>query len=590
MPARIEEYALIGDCHTGALVSRDGSIDWLCLPRFDSGACFAALLGTPDHGRWQVRPRAENAVVRRRYRDETLILETEFDTPDGVVTVVDFMPPRTVQPDLVRIVTGRSGSVPMRLEFVLRPDYGSIVPWVRRVDGGIRAVAGPDGFLFRSDVELRGEGFTTVADFHVGNGQSAAFHLTWFPSHREPPAPIDPVEALQTTETSWRKWSGHCRFRGRWPEAMIRSLITLKSLTYAPTGGILAALTTSLPEQLGGRRNWDYRCCWPRDATFTLHALLEAGYVNEAHAWRDWLLRAVAGTPDQIQSVYGIASEHRLTELELPWLPGYENSTPVRIGNDAYNQLQLDVYGEIMATLHLARSKHLPRDDNAWRMQRVLMEHLESIWREPDEGIWEIRGTPRQLTHSKVMAWVAADRAVKTVEQFGDDGPVERWRKLRDTIHEEVCAKGFDKRLNSFVQHFGSQEVDASLLMLARVGFLPPEDPRIMGTVEAIRQRLLRDGFLLRYESDSGIDGLPPGEGVFLMCNFWLVENLAMQGKFTDAVELFERMLSLRNDVGLLSEEYDPRTKRFLGNFPQAFSHVALVNSARQLSQAPGNW
>ncbi|MGE5191236.1 MAG: glycoside hydrolase family 15 protein, partial [Deltaproteobacteria bacterium] len=505
MSARIEDYALIGDCHTGALVSRDGSIDWLCLPRFDSGACFAALLGTRAHGRLLIQPRAENPKIRRRYRDDTLILETDFETPAGAVTLVDFMPPRAVQPDLVRTVIGRSGQVPMRLELILRPDYGSIVPWVRRLDGGISGLAGPDGFHFHSDVELRGEDFTTVADFTVAAGQSVSFNLTWFPSHRNPPRPIDPMKSLEMTEAFWKEWSGRCRYRGRWPDAMIRSLIALKALTYAPTGGILAALTTSLPERLGGNRNWDYRCCWPRDATFTLHALLEAGYLDEARAWRDWLLRAVAGAPDQIQSVYGIAGEHRLTELELPWLPGYENSAPVRVGNDAYSQLQLDVYGEIMATLHLARSKHMPRDENAWRMQRVLMEHLETIWRESDEGIWEIRGAPRQLTHSKVMAWVAADRAVKTVEQFGRDGPVERWRKLRDTIHEEVCTKGFDPRINSFVQHYGSQEVDASLLMLAKVGFLPPDDPRIVGTINAIRQRLMRHGFLLRYETESGV-------------------------------------------------------------------------------------
>jgi GH15 family glucan-1,4-alpha-glucosidase len=586
MSAPIEDYALIGDCHTGALVSRAGSIDWLCLPRFDSGACFAALLGTADHGHWSIAPNAEKSVARRRYRGDTLILETDFETDEGKVTVVDFMPPRTVQPDIVRTVVGRTGRVPMRLELVLRPDYGSLVPWVRRLDGGISAVAGPDGFHFHSDIELHGEDLTTIGDFTVSEGESVSFTMTWFPSHQKPPRPIDPAKALESTESWWRHWSKRCQDRGPWAEAVIRSLITLKSLTYAPTGGIAAALTTSLPEQLGGTRNWDYRYCWPRDATFTLYALLESGFIEEARAFRNWLLRAVAGQASQLQAVYGIAGEHRLTEIELPWLPGYENSAPVRVGNGAWQQLQLDVYGEVMATAFLARGKGLPPDENAWRIQGVLMDQLETIWTEPDEGIWEIRGERQRFTYSRVMAWVAADRAVKTVERFGADGPVERWRQLRATIHNEVCRQGFNAELNSFVQHYGSRDLDASLLMIAMVGFLPADDPRVVGTVEAIQRRLVRDGFVMRYETESGVDGLPTGEGAFLLCSFWLVDNLVLLGRLDEAQTLFERLLGLRNDVGLLSEEYDPQRKRLLGNFPQAFSHVALVNSARNLSQA----
>ena len=584
----IEEYAMIGDCHTGALVSRHGSIDWLCLPRFDSAACFAALLGTSEHGRWLIAPQADNPTIRRRYRDDTLILETDFETPEGAVTVVDFMPPRTVQPDVIRIVIGRRGTVNMRMELVLRPDYGSLVPWVRRCDGGNSAIAGPDGFQIRSDVEMHGENLKTVCDFTVAAGQSVAFNLTWFPSHRSPARALDPQKSLAATETAWKKWSKRCTYRGKWPDATIRSLITLKALTYAPTGGICAALTTSLPEQLGGPRNWDYRICWPRDATFTLTALIESGYISEARAWRNWLLRAVAGSPEQIQSVYGLGGEHRLTEEEIPGLPGYENSAPVRIGNAAFKQLQLDVYGEVMAALYLALRRKVRRDENAWRVQSKLMEHLESIWTEPDQGIWEIREEHQQFTHSKVMAWLAADRAVKTIEEFGEQGPLDRWRKLRDTIHNEVCTKGFDPQLNSFVQAFGSRELDASLLMIPMVGFLPPDDPRVAGTVEAIQRELVRDGLVMRYETRSGVDGLPPGEGVFLLCSFWLVDNLVLLGRLDEAQELFERLVSLRNDVGLLSEEYEPERRRMLGNFPQAFSHVALVNSARKLSHALG--
>ena len=585
MSVPIEDYALIGDCQTGALVSREASIDWLCLPRFDSPACFAALLGTPDHGRWQIRPQGE-ATARRRYREGTLILETDFDTPAGTATVVDFMPPRTSTVDLVRTVIGRQGQVPLRMELVLRPDYGSLVPWVQGLDGGISALAGPDGFHVRSDVEMRGENFRTVAEFTVAAGDLVSFVMSWFPSHCKPPSGADPLKSLLATELWWRRWSGRCRYTGTWNEAVVRSLITLKALTYAPTGGIVAALTTSLPEQPGGVRNWDYRYCWPRDATFTLFALIEAGYLDEARAWRDWLLRAVAGKPSQLQSLYGIGGEHRLPEFEVPWLPGYENSTPVRVGNAAYSQRQVDVYGEVLASMYLARRKGLPQDDPSWRLESALVEQLETIWTEPDEGIWEVRGAPHHFTHSKVLAWVAFDRAVRIIEEFGAEGPLERWKKTRDAIHEEVCRKGFNPTLNSFVQHYGSEELDASLLMIPLVGFLPPDDPRVAGTLAAIEQHLMQDGLVLRYKSEAGVDGLPPGEGVFLLCSFWLVDNLILAGRLDQARELFERLLSMRNDVGLLAEEYDPRAKRLLGNFPQAFSHVALVNSARNLSRA----
>jgi GH15 family glucan-1,4-alpha-glucosidase len=584
--ARIEDYALIGDCHTAALVSREGSVDWLCLPRFDSPACFVALLGTPDDGRWLIRPIAETRRIQRRYRDDTLVLETEFETGEGAVVVTDFMPPRATHPRLIRSVTGLHGEVPMTFEFVIRPDYGSIIPWVRRLDGGISAIAGPDAFHLRSDVELTGKGFKTVAEFTVAAGKNVSFELTWYPSHRKPLRRAAPENLLAQTETWWRRWSRRCRERSQWPEATIRSLITLKALTYAPTGGILAAPTTSLPEQIGGNRNWDYRCCWPRDATFTLYALVESGFVVEARAWRDWLLRAIAGTPAQLQSVYGIAGEHRLTEMELPWLPGYENSAPVRVGNGAADQLQLDVYGEIMSSMYVCRRRGIRPDENSWRVQCVLLEHLEQTWTEPDNSIWEIRGEKQHFTYSKMMAWVAMDRAVKMIEQFDCQGPLDRWRKLRDAIHAEVCRRGFNAKRNSFVQHYDSTELDASLLMMAKVGFLPPEDPRVVGTIEAIQRDLMHRGFVLRYQTHSGVDGLPAGEGVFLLCSFWLVDNLVLLNRLDEAQQLFERLLTLQNDVGLLSEEYDPREKRLLGNFPQAFSHVAIVNSARYLSHA----
>ena len=589
MPLPIEDYGLIGDCQTGALVGRDGSIDWLCVPRFDSGACLAALLGSEDHGRWLLAPAQGGACVRRRYRDDTLILESEFETREGAVTVVDCMPPRTRAPDLVRVVVGRRGHVAMRLQLVIRFDYGSIVPWVRRLDGGgIRAIAGPDALVLRSPVPLRGENLTTVAEFDVAAGERVPFVLTWHPSHDEPPPPIDAEDVLTCTERWWREWAAQCHADNRWRDAIVRSLITLKALTFAPTGGIVAAPTTSLPEQLGGVRNWDYRYCWLRDATFTLYALLISGYRDEARAWREWLLRAVAGRPSELQIMYGIAGERRLTELELTWLPGYQGAKPARVGNAAARQLQWDVYGEVIDTMYQCRRNGLDGVEVGWGLECALLEFLESSWEQPDEGIWEVRGPRREFTHSKMMAWVAVDRAVKSVEKFRLDGPVDRWRKLRATIHDEVCRKGFDPQLKAFVQSYGSKLLDASLLMMPLVGFLPASDPRVRGTVAAIERHLVRDGFVARYMTDESVDGLPPGEGAFLACTFWLSDNLAMMHRRDDAVRIFERLLDLRNDLGLLSEEYDVGARRLLGNFPQAFSHVGLVNTARNLTLHEG--
>jgi GH15 family glucan-1,4-alpha-glucosidase len=588
MPSRIEDYALIGDCQTAALVGRDGSIDWLCVPRFDSPACFAALLGTPEHGRWLLAPSGEARSVRRRYRGDTLVLETEFETDAGVVAIVDCMPPRTTAPDLIRLVEGRRGRVPMRMELVMRPAYGSRVPWVQRVEDGLVAIAGPDALRLRSPVTVRGENFRSVADFVVSEGQKTAFELTWYPSHLSAPSPSEPEETISRTESWWQDWSARCTYEGEWRDAVVRSLITLKALTYAPTGGVVAAATTSLPEQLGGVRNWDYRYCWLRDATFTLYALLLVGYVEEACAWREWLLRAVAGAPGQAQIMYGVAGEQWLPELEVPWLPGYEGARPVRVGNAASGQFQLDIYGEIMDALHFARRATVPPSEPAWRVQRALVRFVESAWKRPDEGIWEVRGPRRHFTHSKVMAWVALDRAVKGVERFGYDGPVERWRQVRDRIHADVCRNGFDPDLNTFVQHYGSQDLDASLLMIPLVGFLPANDPRMLGTVKAIREKLMADGFVLRYPTAPHIDGLPPREGAFLACTFWLADNLALQGRRTEARDMFERLLVLRNDVGLLSEQYDPACGRLVGNFPQAFSHVGLINTAQNLSRGDG--
>ena len=585
MAARIEDYAMIGDCRTAALVARDGSIDWLCCPRFDSEACFAALLGTPEHGRWLIAPR-ENARVTRRYRPNTLVLETYFETNEGAATLVDFMPFRDSQSTIVRLVVGTRGSVKMRTELILRFGYGAIVPWVSRLeDGALRAIAGPDMVIVHTPVHLRGENLTTVGEFVINREETISFVLSYLPSHRPLREPFDPIRALTDTETFWRDWSAKCRPAGPWTDAVARSMITLKALTYEPTGGIVAAPTMSLPEKLGGVRNWDYRYCWLRDATLVLLGAMHAGYFEEAQAWREWLLRAVAGSPDQLQIMYGIGGERRLSEWTASWLPGYENSAPVHVGNAAYSQLQLDVFGEIMDVHHQARRGGLSTNESGWAAQLAFLDHLKQVWREPDEGIWEVRGMRRHFTHSKVMAWVAFDRAIKSAETFGLEGPVEEWRKLRQTICDEVCAKGFDGELASFVQSYGSKELDASLLLLPSVGFLPISDPRVESTIAAIERRLLRGGFVMRYDTGEFDDGLPPGEGAFLACSFWLVDVYALQGRVADAERLFRRLISLRNDVGLLSEEYDPRAQRFVGNFPQAFSHVALVLSAYNLTR-----
>jgi GH15 family glucan-1,4-alpha-glucosidase len=589
MAAPIEDYALIGDTHTAALVSREGSIDWLCLPRFDSPACFAALLGDHANGRWLLAPAGGVREIRRRYQGDTLVLETEYRTDDGVVRVVDCMPPRQWDPDVARVVEGIRGRVRMRMELTIRFDYGSIVPWVRHVDGALHAVAGPDSVWLRTPVPVWGENWTTLADFTVAEGERAPFMLTWHASHRPAPRRIDPVRALGDTEAWWGGWASGIDYQGGWQDAVIRSLLTLKALTYAPTGGIVAAPTTSLPEQLGGVRNWDYRYCWLRDSTFTLSALMLAGLADEAKAWREWLLRAVAGQPQQMQILYGVAGERRITEQELDWLGGYQGSRPVRIGNAAVNQFQLDVYGEVMDTMHLGRHIGLESDEAAWDFQQALLEHLESNWRRPDEGIWEIRGSRRHFTHSKVMAWVALDRAIKAVELMGHDGPVDRWRAVRRELHDEVCREGYDSGRDSFVQFYGADHLDASLLQIPLVGFLPADDPRVKGTVAAIQRELMVDGLVHRYppEGSESVDGLPPGEGTFLACTFWLADNLALMGRRDEALAIFERLLTLRNDVGLLAEEYDPASRRQLGNFPQAFSHVALVNTANYLSEGP---
>lgn len=588
MALRLEGYALLGDCETAALVGLDGSVDWLCAPRFDSGACFAALLGTPEHGRWLIAPSGEARGVRRRYRGGTLVLETEFETDTGAVTLVDFMLPRRENPDLVRIVVGRRGEVRMRTELVIRFDYGSVVPWVRSSPEGLRAVAGPESLHLRTPAALHGEDLRTVGEFTVAEGQRTPFTLTWQPSHRPPPAPIPADEELERTTAWWRQWSDRCTYRGPWRDWVLRSLITLKALTYAPTGGVVAAPTTSLPERLGGLRNWDYRYCWLRDTTFTLYAMIIGGYHEEALQWRDWLLRAVAGEPDRIQILYGLAGERRVPEWEIPWLPGYEGARPVRVGNAAFSQLQLDVFGEVMDTLQLARRSGLEPDEDAWRLQRYLLEFLETAWERPDEGIWEIRGRPRHFTNSKVMAWVAFDRAIKAVESSRLEGPVERWRRLRAAIHREVCERGFDPELESFVQYYGAKHQDAALLTIPLVGFLPATDPRVLGTVRAVERNLDRAGLIRRYPEDQDVDGLPQGEGMFLACSFWYVDNLALQERKDEARHRFEMLLDLANDVGLFAEEYDPEAGRQVGNFPQAFSHVALINSARNLSESGG--
>jgi GH15 family glucan-1,4-alpha-glucosidase len=588
MPLRIEDYGLIGDTQTAALVGLDGSIDWLCLPHFDSGACFAALLGGPGHGRWAIRPAGKVRATARSYRHHTLVLETIFATDTGEVRVIDFMTPRRAEPDLIRIVEGMSGEVPMEMELVIRFDYGSIVPWVRKMKGHLRAIAGPDALSLWTDVPIYGKDLTTHADFIVRAGERVPFLLMWHPSHTPSPEPTDPLLALEETTSWWAEWCGRCGYQGPWGEQVMRSLITLKALTFAPTGGIVAAPTTSLPEHIGSVRNWDYRFCWLRDATYTLYALMIGGYTDESTAWRNWLLRAVAGDPSTLHIMYGMRGERRLPEFELPWLPGYEGSRPVRVGNAAATQLQLDVYGEVMDALHLARRAGIENDDDAWALQRALLTHLEVTWREPDEGIWEVRGPRRHFTHSKVMAWVAFDRGVKAIERYGASGPADRWRALRDEIHAEVCREGFDQQRNTFTQYYGSRELDASLLMLPLVGFLPASDPRVVGTVAAIERELMWNDFVQRYIPQEHIDGMPCGEGAFLACTFWLADNYALQGRRDDAVRIFERLLGLCNDLGLLAEQYNPEQNRQLGNFPQAFSHVMLINTARNLAYGQG--
>ena len=585
MPGRIEDYALIGDCASAALVGRNGSIDWLCWPRFDSEACFAALLGSREHGRWLIAPQL-NARVTRNYRPNTLVLETHFETPDGAATLVDFMPQSSPHSTIVRFIIGTRGQLAMHTELILRFGYGAVVPWVSRVESGaFRAIAGPDMVVLYTPVHLRGRDMTTVGEFTVSRGETIPFVMSYAPSHQPPPRPIDAAGALADTESFWREWSAKCRPAGRWSDAVRRSVITLKALTYRPTGGIVAAPTTSLPERLGGERNWDYRFCWLRDATLTLLGAMHAGYLEEAQAWREWLLRAVAGSPDQLQIMYGIGGERRLTEWEVPWLPGYAQSKPVRIGNAAHTQLQLDVFGELADVHYQARRGGVAGDDSGWTLELAFLDHLKTIWKKPDHGIWEMRGPAQHFTYSKVMAWVAYDRAIKSAELFGLEGPLDEWRKLRDQIFQDVCERGFNKELGIFTQAYGSKLLDANLLLVPCVGFLPVTDPRIEQTVAAIERDLFRDGFVMRYNTHAGGDALPPGEGAFLACSFWLVDVYILQDRFDDAERLFRRLVGLCNDVGLLSEEYDMGSKRLVGNFPQAFSHLALVNSAYNLTR-----
>jgi GH15 family glucan-1,4-alpha-glucosidase len=580
---RIEDYALIGDCETAALVGRDGSVDWLCWPRFDSSACFAALLGGAQHGRWLIAPIGDNKRAWR-YRDRTLILETRYESAEGAATVVDFMPLRGNNSDLVRLVRGERGRMRFRTELVLRFDFGSAIPWVTRpADRTWRAVAGPNMVVLRTPVRLVGEDFKTIAEFDVAEGDTIPFVMTYGPSHLDPPEASDPVDSLQATERFWNEWTANLQTTGEWSDAVMRSLIVLKALTYAPTGGIVAAPTTSLPEQPGGARNWDYRFCWLRDATLTLLALMNAGYDAEARAWRDWLLRAAAGAPSQLQIMYGLAGERRLLESTADWLPGYENARPVRIGNAAHAQQQLDVYGEVMDVLHQARRGGIVHDNADWDFQRELLGHLEQIWDQPDEGIWEVRGPRQHFTYSKAMAWVAFDRAIKSAKSFGLDGPLDRWKAVQQRIHSDVCRRGFNAKLGSFVQAYGSELLDASLLLLPSTGFLPPDDPRITGTVTAIERHLIRGGLVARYDSSETDDGLPPGEGAFLACSFWLADAYVLLGRIDEARALFERLLALRNDLGLLAEEYHLDGRRQLGNYPQAFSHVSIINTAHNL-------
>jgi len=585
MSTPIEDYALIGDCRSAALVSRDGSIDWLCWPRFDSEACFAALLGSCDHGRWLVASR-DKARITRQYRPNTLILETYFETADGAVVLVDFMPFHGDRSEIVRLVHGTRGRVRMHTELILRFGYGAVVPWVTRLESGVlRAIAGPDMVLLRTPVHLQGKNMTTVGEFTVMRGETIPLVLSYARSHRPILPARDPTASLEATEKFWKDWTSKCRAAGEWTDAVRRSMITLKALTYAPTGGIVAAPTTSLPEKIGGERNWDYRFCWLRDATLTLLGAMHAGYYEEAEAWREWLLRAVAGSPDQLQIMYGIGGERRLSEWVVDWLPGYEKSSPVRVGNAAHTQLQLDMFGEIMDVHHQARRGGLTTNESGWDAQIKFLEYLARIWREPDQGIWEMRGPAQHFTYSKVMAWVAFDRTIKSAENFGLEGPLEEWRRLRDEICDDVCTHAYNKKLGTFVQAYGSDQLDASLLMVPCVGFLPVSDPRIAATIAAIERRLLRDGLVIRYCTEDVTDALPPGEGAFLACSFWLVDVYILQERFEEAENLFRRLVGLCNEVGLLSEEYDPSSRRLIGNFPQAFSHMALVNSAYNLTR-----
>lgn len=586
MSEKIEHYALIGDCETAALVGRNGSIDWLCWPAFDSDACFAAMLGTHKNGRWLVAPSDEVTTISRRYRGETLILETRFETKSGIVALIDFMPPRGKASDIVRLVRGVSGTVKMRMELVIRFGFGADIPWVRRIDHSLLAVAGQDMTVLRTPVEIRGEDLTTVSEFEVKAGETVPFVLTYGPSHLDPPEPIDPEIALQETETFWKEWCSHCTRDGEYHDLILRSLITLKALTFGPTGGIVAAPTTSLPEKLGGARNWDYRFCWLRDATFTLLALMNSGYTEEASAWHNWLLRAAAGSPSNMQIMYGIWGQRRLLEWEAGWLDGYEGAQPVRIGNAAHAQLQLDVYGELIDAFHQSRMAKLKLDDETWALECNVLEHLAEVWDQPDHGIWERRGEPRHYVFSKVMTWVAFDRGIKSAETFGFKAPLLHWRALRDAIHRDVCHSGFDVEENAFVESYGSKLLDASLLLLPAVGFLPASDPRICGTVAAVEKYMMRDGFVLRHDPREVSEEKQPIEGAFLACTLWLADAHVLAGNLDRAQELFDRIAGLANDVGLLAEEYDSIARRQTGNFPQALTHIALVNTAHNLSAA----
>lgn len=588
MPLRIDDYALIGDCRTAALVGKNGSIDWLCLPQFDSPACFAGLLGGPEHGHWQIAPTTPLKRIHRRYRADTLILETEFETEEGVCTLTDFMPIGGRGATLVRLISGVKGRVRLRMELIVRFDYGRLIPWVFRADGDLIAIAGPDLLVMRTSVSHHGEGLKTVADFAVDRGEDIPFVLAHGPSHLELPEPGHPQEFLEETEEHWRNWASRCNYSGQWREAVVRSLITLKALTFHPTGGIVAAPTTSLPEKPGGERNWDYRFCWLRDATFVLLSLMQAGYREEAETWRAWLVRAVAGHPSQLQPLYGVTGDHRLDEWQATWLPGYNGAKPVRIGNAAYAQLQLDTFGEVLDALHHARRYDLAPSEASWSLQKTLLGHLETLRDMPDLGIWEVRGPAQHFTHSKLMMWVAFDRAVSAVSDFGLDGPADRWRRLRDDLHSEICNRAYDPDAGAFVQAYGSKQLDAATLLIPLVGFLPATDPRMLGTVEAIGKRLMRDGFVHRYDTRETEDGLPPGEGVFLACTFWYIDNLVLQGRYEEGRQMFERLLGIQNDVGLLAEEYDVDAGRFLGNFPQALSHLALIDTAYNLHQVQG--